>query len=109
VLLKSNGWPTYHLACVVDDHAMGITHVLRGEEWMSSTPKHLLLYRALGWSPPHFAHLPLLVNHDGTKLSKRQGCGALPSLAAAPQSCLSGRGAVVLNSNSHSRQRRAAY
>ena len=73
VLLKSNGFPTYHLANVVDDHTMGITHVLRGEEWMSSTAKHLLLYRALGWEPPSFAHLPLLVNDDGTKLSKRQG------------------------------------
>lgn len=73
VLLKSNGFPTYHLANVVDDHSMGITHVLRGEEWMSSTAKHVLLYRALGWEPPKFAHLPLLVNDDGTKLSKRQG------------------------------------
>ena len=73
ILLKSNGWPTYHLANVVDDHEMRISHVLRGEEWLPSLPKHLWLYRALGWTPPHFAHLPLLVNADGTKLSKRTG------------------------------------
>ncbi|SPO32365.1 related to glutamyl-tRNA synthetase [Ustilago trichophora] len=73
ILLKSNGWPTYHLANVVDDHEMGITHVLRGEEWLPSLPKHIWLYRALGLTPPHFAHLPLLVNADGTKLSKRTG------------------------------------
>nr|QBH67478.1 putative glutamyl-tRNA synthetase [Ustilago esculenta]QBH67590.1 putative glutamyl-tRNA synthetase [Ustilago esculenta] len=73
ILLKSNGWPTYHLANVVDDHEMGITHVLRGEEWLPSLPKHIWLYRALGLTPPEFAHLPLLVNADGTKLSKRTG------------------------------------
>ncbi|EST05932.1 Glutamyl/glutaminyl-tRNA synthetase, class Ib, catalytic domain protein [Kalmanozyma brasiliensis GHG001] len=73
ILLKSNGWPTYHLANVVDDHEMGITHVLRGEEWLPSLPKHLWLYRALGLQEPKFAHLPLLVNADGTKLSKRTG------------------------------------
>ncbi|CDU24224.1 related to glutamyl-tRNA synthetase [Sporisorium scitamineum] len=73
ILLKSNGWPTYHLANVVDDHTMGITHVLRGEEWLPSLPKHLWLYEALGLTPPEFAHLPLLVNADGTKLSKRTG------------------------------------
>lgn len=73
ILLKSNGWPTYHLANVVDDHEMGITHVLRGEEWLPSLPKHVWLYRALGLEPPQFAHLPLLVNADGTKLSKRTG------------------------------------
>ncbi|KAI8920357.1 glutamyl-tRNA synthetase [Powellomyces hirtus] len=73
IILKSDGLPTYHLANVVDDHAMRITHVLRGEEWVSSTPKHILLYRAFGWEPPKFAHLPLLVNKDGSKLSKRQG------------------------------------
>jgi glutamyl-tRNA synthetase len=73
ILLKSDGQPTYHLASVVDDHLMEITHVVRGEEWLSSTPKHLLLYRQLGWKPPQFAHLPLLVNpHDKSKLSKRQ-------------------------------------
>ena len=73
VILKSDGFPTYHLACVVDDHHMGISHVLRGSEWLVSTAKHLLLYQALGWQPPHFAHLPLLLNRDGSKLSKRQG------------------------------------
>ncbi|MBI2638809.1 glutamate--tRNA ligase [Candidatus Peregrinibacteria bacterium] len=73
ILLKSDGFPTYHLANVVDDHLMEITHVIRGEEWLSSTPKHILLYRALGWKQPEFGHLPLLLNKDRTKLSKRQG------------------------------------
>ncbi|CAI6351990.1 unnamed protein product [Macrosiphum euphorbiae] len=72
VILKSDGFPTYHLANVVDDHDMKITHVLRGVEWQPSTSKHILLYRAFGWNPPNFAHLPLLINKDGTKLSKRQ-------------------------------------
>jgi glutamyl-tRNA synthetase len=73
VLIKSDGFPTYHLANVVDDHLMGITHVIRGEEWLSSTPKHVLLYDYLGWEKPVFAHLPLLLNPDKSKLSKRQG------------------------------------
>ncbi len=73
VLLKSDGYPTYHLANVVDDHLMGVTHVIRGEEWLSSTPKHVLLYRFFGWDLPRFAHLPLLLNPDRSKLSKRQG------------------------------------
>ena len=73
VLVKSDGFPTYHLAVVVDDHLMNITHVVRGEEWLSSFPKHLLLYRFLGWDPPRFAHLPLILNPDKSKLSKRQG------------------------------------
>ncbi|HTM68730.1 MAG TPA: glutamate--tRNA ligase [Candidatus Binatia bacterium] len=73
VLLKSDGFPTYHLANVVDDHLMGITHVIRGEEWLPSTPKHILLYGAFGWTAPAFAHLPLLLNADRSKLSKRQG------------------------------------
>jgi len=73
VLLKSDGFPTYHLANVVDDHLMGITHVIRGEEWLPSTPKHILLYGAFGWTAPSFAHLPLLLNPDRSKLSKRQG------------------------------------
>lgn len=73
VLLKSDGFPTYHLAVVVDDHLMEITHVVRGEEWISSTPKHLTLYKYFGWEPPKFAHLPLLLNSDHSKLSKRQG------------------------------------
>lgn len=72
-MIKSDGHPTYHLANVVDDHLMQVTHVLRGEEWLSSTPKHILLYKALGWKPPLFAHLPLLLNPDGSKLSKRSG------------------------------------
>ncbi|XP_064529568.1 nondiscriminating glutamyl-tRNA synthetase EARS2, mitochondrial isoform X1 [Pseudopipra pipra] len=73
VILKGDGFPTYHLANVVDDHYMGITHVLRGTEWLTSTSKHLLLYKAFGWEPPQFGHLPLLLNKDGGKLSKRQG------------------------------------
>ena len=73
VLLKSDGYPTYHLANVVDDHLMEVTHVIRGEEWLSSTPKHVLLYRYFGWGVPQFAHLPLLLNPDRSKLSKRQG------------------------------------
>ncbi len=73
VLLKSDGFPTYHLANVVDDYLMKITHVIRGEEWLPSTPKHILLYQAFGWQPPKFAHLPLLLNPDKSKLSKRQG------------------------------------
>ncbi len=82
VLLKSSGWPTYHLACVVDDHLMGVTHVIRGQEWLPSTPKHLLLYQALGWQPPAFAHLPLLLNQDRSKLSKRKGDAAVEDYAA---------------------------
>ena len=73
VLLKSDGFPTYHLANVVDDHLMQITHVIRGEEWISSTPKHVILYQMLGWQVPAFAHCPLLLNADHSKLSKRQG------------------------------------
>jgi len=73
VLLKSDGFPTYHLANVVDDHLMEISHVIRGEEWLPSTPKHILLYRAFGWDEPLFAHIPLLLNPDKSKLSKRQG------------------------------------
>ena len=73
VLIKTDGFPTYHMANVVDDHLMKITHVIRGEEWLSSTPKHVLLYENLGWELPVFAHLPLLLNSDKSKLSKRQG------------------------------------
>ena len=73
VLLKSDGYPTYHLANVVDDHLMQITHVIRGEEWLSSTPKHIILYDYFEWDKPVFAHLPLLLNPDKSKLSKRQG------------------------------------
>jgi len=74
VLIKSNGIPTYHFAAVVDDHLMKITHVFRGEEWLTSTPKHLLLYRYFGWEAPIFAHLTVLLNPDGKgKMSKRSG------------------------------------
>ncbi len=72
ILLKSDGFPTYHLANVVDDHLMKITHVIRGDEWVSSTPKHILLYEAFGWTPPTFLHMPLLLGKDGKKLSKRK-------------------------------------
>ncbi|HAU98658.1 MAG: Glutamate-tRNA ligase [Microgenomates group bacterium GW2011_GWF2_45_18] len=72
VLLKSDGFPTYHFAVVVDDHMMQISHVIRGEEWISSTPKHLFLYEAFGWETPTFAHMPLLRNADHSKLSKRK-------------------------------------
>ena len=87
VLLKSDLFPTYHLANVVDDHLMKISHVIRGDEWISSTPKHILLYEAFGWEPPVFAHMPLLLGLDGKKLSKRKNptsayyyrdCGYLP-------------------------------
>ncbi|MDA1079269.1 MAG: glutamate--tRNA ligase [bacterium] len=74
VLLKTDGFPTYHLAVVVDDHAMQISHILRGEEWLSSTPKHVLLYKAFGWQAPIFAHIPIFLNPDGKgKMSKRKG------------------------------------
>lgn len=73
ILLKSDGFPTYHLANVVDDHLMKISHVIRGEEWLTSVPKHILLYRAFGWEVPKMAHVPLILNPDKTKLSKRQG------------------------------------
>ncbi len=73
VLLKSDGYPTYHLAVVVDDHLMNITHVIRGEEWLSSTPKHILLYMYFGWEVPQYLHISLTLNTDRSKLSKRQG------------------------------------
>lgn len=72
VLMKSDGFPTYHMAVVIDDHLMKISHVIRAEEWISSTPKHILLYEAFGWELPIFAHLPILRNPDKTKLSKRK-------------------------------------
>lgn len=72
ILLKSDLFPTYHLANIVDDHTMEITHVIRGDEWMSSTPKHIYLYEAFGWTPPTFMHMPLLLGKDGKKLSKRK-------------------------------------
>ncbi len=73
VLLKSDGFPTYHLANIVDDHLMEITHVIRGEEWLPSLPKHVILYDAFGWDKPQFAHLPLLLSTERKKLSKRDG------------------------------------
>src|SRR6478609_3166069 len=76
VILKADGFPTYHLAVVVDDHEMAITHVVRGEEWISSTPKHVLLYDWLGWERPAFAHMPLLRNTDKSKISKRKNPAA---------------------------------
>lgn len=76
IIMKADGFPTYHLAVVVDDHEMDITTVVRGEEWISSTPKHILLYRWLGWEPPQFAHMPLLRNADHSKISKRKNPAA---------------------------------
>ena len=73
VLLKSDGYPTYHLANIVDDHLMAISHVLRAEEWLSSAPRHVLLYQALDWQAPRFAHLPMILGPDRAKLSKRHG------------------------------------
>jgi glutamyl-tRNA synthetase len=73
VLMKTDGFPTYHMAFVVDDHLMEITHIMRGQEWLSSAPIHVLLYRAFGWEPPAFCHLPMVMGKDGHKLSKRLG------------------------------------
>ena len=73
VILKSDGYPTYHLASVIDDHLMQITHVIRSEEWLPSTPKHLVLYEAFGWEKPYFAHLSMILGTDKSKLSKRHG------------------------------------
>lgn len=73
VLLKSDGFPTYHLAVVIDDHLMKITHIVRGEEWLSSTPKHVYMYEVFGWEKPVYVHLPTVLNKDRKKLSKRQG------------------------------------
>jgi nondiscriminating glutamyl-tRNA synthetase len=82
VLLKSDGFPTYHLAVVVDDHLMGITHIIRGEEWLPSTPKHILLYSAFGWESPQHVHLPLLLSPSKKKLSKRDGDVAVKDFLA---------------------------
>lgn len=73
VILKADGYPTYHLAHVVDDHDMMVTHVHRGEEWIPSTPKHMLMFQAFGWRPPHYVHLPVILSQGGGKLSKRKG------------------------------------
>ncbi|MCG8478095.1 MAG: glutamate--tRNA ligase family protein, partial [Spirochaetales bacterium] len=83
ILLKSDGFPTYHLANVVDDHAMAITHVLRAQEWVPSTPLHLLIYAAFGWEPPRFAHLPMVMGKDGSKLSMRHGSTSVIDFRAA--------------------------
>lgn len=83
VMLKSDGYPTYHLANVVDDHEMAITHVLRADEWISSTPRHVLLYQALGYEPPKFAHLPMILGPDRSKLSKRHGATSVAAYEAA--------------------------
>lgn len=77
VLIKSDGFPTYHWACVVDDHAMEITHVIRGEDHLTNTPKQVLLFEAMGWPPPAYVHLPLILGPDGTPLSKRHGAVSL--------------------------------
>ncbi len=77
VLLKSDGYPTYHLANIVDDHAMEISHVLRAEEWLSSTPRHIVLYDRMGYRPPQFAHLPMILGPDRSKLGKRHGAVAV--------------------------------
>lgn len=79
VILKSDGFPTYQLACVVDDHEMGITHVIRGDDHLSNTPRQLLLFEAMGWTPPKYGHLPLILGSDGTPLSKRHGAVACTS------------------------------
>ncbi|GHU88654.1 glutamate--tRNA ligase [Spirochaetia bacterium] len=77
VLLKSDGFPTYHLANIVDDHLMGITHVLRAQEWLSSTPLHVIMYAAFGWEHPEYCHLPMVMGQDGKKLSKRHGATSI--------------------------------
>jgi glutamyl/glutaminyl-tRNA synthetase len=77
VIMKSDGFPVFHLAVVVDDHDMGITHVVRGEDHLTNTPRHILLQQALGWKPPKYAHLPLIFGSDGTPLSKRHGAVAV--------------------------------
>ncbi|OQA57335.1 MAG: Glutamate--tRNA ligase 2 [Candidatus Omnitrophica bacterium ADurb.Bin277] len=77
VIMKSDGFPTFHLAVVVDDHDMGITHIVRGDDHLPNTPRHILLYQALGWRPPKYAHLPLIMGADGTPLSKRHGAVAV--------------------------------
>ncbi|MCX6729935.1 MAG: glutamate--tRNA ligase, partial [Candidatus Portnoybacteria bacterium] len=100
VLIKSDGFPTYHFAVVVDDHLMEISHVMRGEEWISSTPKHLLLYRYLGWEPPIFVHLSLMLSKDGGKLSKRKGDVAVESFLEKgylPEALINFIGLIILS------------
>ena len=83
VLMKSDGYPTYHLANVVDDHLMEISHILRAQEWIPSAPLHILIYKALGWEPPEFCHLPMVMGEDGKKLSKRHGATSLLEFRSA--------------------------
>ena len=83
VLLKSDGFPTYHLANVVDDHLMNISHVLRAQEWIPSTPLHVIMYKAFGWNPPEFCHLPMVMGQDGKKLSKRHGATGIEEFRKA--------------------------
>jgi glutamyl-tRNA synthetase len=101
VLMKSDGLPTYHLANVVDDHLMEITHVIRGEEWVSSAPKHLLLYRYFGWEPPAFLHVPLLRNPDKSKLSKRKNPTSIlfyKAMGYLPEALLNFLGLLMVSS-----------
>ena len=86
VLLKSDGFPTYHLANVVDDHYMGITHILRAQEWLPSVPLHVIMYKAFGWEHPEFCHLPMVMGSDGKKLSKRHGAAGMDEFRR--QGCL---------------------
>ena len=83
VLIKADGFPTYHFAVVVDDHLMGITHIVRGDEWISSTPKHIYLYEALGFEKPIFVHLPTVLNKSGKKLSKRNDDASVEDFRSA--------------------------
>ena len=95
VLIKSDGMPTYNYAVVVDDHMMAITHVIRGEDHISNTPKQILLYRALGWETPRFAHLPMILGKDKKKLSKRLGATSVyeyRDLGYMPDSVFNGPG-----------------
>jgi glutamyl-tRNA synthetase len=101
VLMKSDGLPTYHLANVVDDHLMRITHVIRGEEWVSSAPKHLLLYQYFGWEPPAFLHVPLLRNPDKSKLSKRKNPTSIlffEAMGYLPEALLNFLGLLMVSS-----------
>jgi len=91
VILRSDGFPTYNFACVVDDHEMAITHVIRGDDHISNTPRQILLYQAFGWDTPHFAHVPMILGADGTRLSKRHGAtsvGAWRELGFIPEAMI---------------------
>jgi glutamyl-tRNA synthetase len=102
VLMKSDGLPTYHLANVVDDHLMHVTHVIRGEEWVSSAPKHLLLYQYFGWEPPAFLHVPLLRNPDKSKLSKRKNPTSIlfyRAMGYLPEALLNFLGLLMVSSS----------